>query len=411
MNFSSLIRQVRSRLSGSCPHDHPDHELVRLQDDALAPLKLPRGSVLHVDRSRTPRNGDLVWVELVRQESKERLVRRYSRHEGLVTLTVPAGDQPAIMRRSYEVAVLGVVDRRRSATCQLRSPRARPLPAPGQPVRIDPPTTRLAALILGMARGRRSGSAARRLDGRAVLQRRPAGPAGVARSRREGSPALAAGILWRCGGSAAGVALLLLACTGGPAVVPRQPRTEDPSARPPWRFDTVASAGLPGGAMPFSGFWGVRADNDAPSPPHVLCENGAAAFAALSLGDAIYTDVALSARLKLVPERTSQTAGLIFRVQDKDNYYILGLDSLAGRIALSRYAGGRLSDIKDGPASVMTDQWLQLRLEARGNRLQGFLNGQLVVDGIDDTYTTGRVGLWTKADSVACFDDVDATAP
>ena len=157
--------------------------------------------------------------------------------------------------------------------------------------------------------------------------------------------------------------------------------------------------------------WGLRSADDSPSPPHGLCENRTAAFAALSLGDAIYTDVGLSARLKLVPERSTQTAGLIFRVQDKDNYYILSLDRLAGRIALSRYAGGRLSGIKDGPAPVTTDQWLQLRAEARGDRLQGFLNGQLVIDVTDDTYKTGKVGLWTKADSVACFDDVDATTP
>ena len=163
--------------------------------------------------------------------------------------------------------------------------------------------------------------------------------------------------------------------------------------------------------MPFSGSWGVRAEDDAPSPPHALCENGRSAFAALSLADAIYTDVALSARLKVIPGSASRTAGLLFRVQDKDNYYVLGVDTLENSIALSKYADGRLSGIRDSPASVRTDQWLQLGVEARGNRLQGFLNGQLVVDGIDDTYKSGKVGLWTKADSVACFDDVDAKAP
>jgi hypothetical protein len=41
-----------------------------------------------------------------------------------------------------------------------------------------------------------------------------------------------------------------------------------------------------------------------------------------------------------------------------------------------------------------------------GNRVRGFLNGQLVVEASDDTYQRGRVGVWTKADSVTCFDDI-----
>jgi len=49
------------------------------------------------------------------------------------------------------------------------------------------------------------------------------------------------------------------------------------------------------------------------------------------------------------------------------------------------------------------------RLEVVGDTLRGFLNGQLVVEASDSTFRAGRVGLWTKADSVTCFDDVVLT--
>ena len=51
----------------------------------------------------------------------------------------------------------------------------------------------------------------------------------------------------------------------------------------------------------------------------------------------------------------------------------------------------------------------ELRVEVRGDRLRGFLNGELVVEATDATYSAGKVGLWTKADSVTCFDDVSVT--
>jgi len=72
-------------------------------------------------------------------------------------------------------------------------------------------------------------------------------------------------------------------------------------------------------------------------------------------------------------------------------------------------AGGRRSGMKDGSAKVAQGQWQELRLEVSGDRLRGSLNGQLIVEAADAAYKAGRVGLWTKADSVTCFDDVVVT--
>ncbi len=71
-----------------------------------------------------------------------------------------------------------------------------------------------------------------------------------------------------------------------------------------------------------------------------------------------------------------------------------------------KYAGGNRTDIKDGTGKAVAGQWQELRVEATGDRLRGFLDGELVVETTDATYKAGRVGLWTKADSVTCFDDL-----
>ncbi|MDP9251511.1 MAG: DUF1080 domain-containing protein, partial [Chloroflexota bacterium] len=89
--------------------------------------------------------------------------------------------------------------------------------------------------------------------------------------------------------------------------------------------------------------------------------------------------------------------------------YILRANALEGNVNLYKYAGGQRSGIKDGGAKVTAGQWQELRLQISGDRLRGFLNGQLVVEATDGTYKAGRVGLWTKADSVTCFDDVVVT--
>jgi hypothetical protein len=96
---------------------------------------------------------------------------------------------------------------------------------------------------------------------------------------------------------------------------------------------------------------------------------------------------------KPISGRVDQAAGIIFHMQDKDNYYILRANALEGNTNLYKYVGGRRSILKEGSAQVASGQWQELRLEANGNYLRGFLNGQLVVETSDDTFAAGKVGL------------------
>jgi Domain of Unknown Function (DUF1080) len=175
-----------------------------------------------------------------------------------------------------------------------------------------------------------------------------------------------------------------------------------------WTFEEASAGDLPAGAQVFSGSWAVRAEADAPSPPNALCQTGQAEFPALALGDAVYADLTMSARFKPISGSVDQAAGLLFRIQDQANYYILRANALEGNVNLYLYRDAHRSLIKEGSAQVAGGQWQELRLEAQGNHFRGYLDGRPVVEATDDTYQAGQVGLWTKADSVTCFDDVEA---
>ncbi|MBJ6749463.1 family 16 glycoside hydrolase [Geomonas anaerohicana] len=161
----------------------------------------------------------------------------------------------------------------------------------------------------------------------------------------------------------------------------------------------------------FSGTWAVKAESDAPSPSHALCQTGSARFPAIVLSDKVFADVTVSTRFKPVSGNEDRAAGIIFRIQDQDNFYILRANALEDNVNIYRYVGGARQAIKEGAGKVPSGTWQELRVEVKGNDIRGYLNGKLVVEARDDTFRGGGIGLWTKADSVTCFDDVKATAP
>ena len=203
---------------------------------------------------------------------------------------------------------------------------------------------------------------------------------------------------------------LITIAGSGRAIVRYQ--SEDVSTPEPlaWRFDDIEEGAQPDGSEILSetrfGGWAARAEADAPSTPNALCQTGVGEFPSIALSDAVLDDLVMTTRFKPVSGRLDQAAGVIFRVQDANNYYILRANALEGNVNLYKYASGRRSLIKEGSARVNSGTWQELQVKVVGNRFTGLLNGVPVVEASDNDYVAGRVGLWTKADSVTCFDDV-----
>jgi len=140
-----------------------------------------------------------------------------------------------------------------------------------------------------------------------------------------------------------------------------------------------------------------------------------ARFPVAVLNDVTAADVDLSVRFRPVSGRVDQAAGLVWRFQDEDNYYVVRANARENNVVLYKVEGGRRTDLPlrgEGrtygkPAQVPSGRWSTLRVVASGNVFEVYLNGAKLYEVEDSTFTNaGKVGLWTKADSVTDFDDL-----
>jgi hypothetical protein len=122
-------------------------------------------------------------------------------------------------------------------------------------------------------------------------------------------------------------------------------------------------------------------------------------------------DLRLSVKCKAVSGRIDQACGLAFRYRDPENYYVARANALEDNVRLYQVKDGRRNQFASWSGSVSAGQWHELRVEARGIRIEVFWEGEAVIDTEDRTFQeAGRVGLWTKADSLTFFDDLAVEA-
>jgi len=204
----------------------------------------------------------------------------------------------------------------------------------------------------------------------------------------------------------AALVLFLAGCGSGQSGSQSNSGPQEFFTQESWNFDEDSPGDPPADAEGFSGTWEVRPDSDAPTEPNALCQTEEAQFPALALSDEEYTDLALTTSFKPISGEEDQAAGLIFRVQDEGNYYIVRANALEDNAAIFKYVNGRRSEIASEATDVEPGEWQELRVEATGNNIRALLGKKEVVEATDEEFTSGRVGLWTKADSVTCFDSV-----
>jgi hypothetical protein len=161
--------------------------------------------------------------------------------------------------------------------------------------------------------------------------------------------------------------------------------------------------------------WTVENDETAPSKSKVLKQSGRATYPLLLKNDTSIKDGFVEIKFKAVAGSQDRAAGVVWRAKDANNYYVTRANALEDNVVLYKTVNGVRSPLdvvgrKGGygiDIPVPANTWHSLRIDFKGSRFSVSFNGKQLFEVEDSTFEdAGKVGLWTKADSVTLFDEI-----
>lgn len=186
--------------------------------------------------------------------------------------------------------------------------------------------------------------------------------------------------------------------------------------RKEYYFDDDKDGDLPRGCqMAFtgkgeSGRWVVKKIEHAPSADNVVVQikldDTDYRFPLLILDGVSYKDAMAFVKFRAISGDVDQAGGLVFRYKDSKNYYVLRANAKENNVRLYKVVNGSREQIGGKDLKVKSNEWHLLKVIYKGDKMQCFFNNAKVIEATDDTFDSGSVGLWTKADSYTFFDDL-----
>ncbi len=199
-----------------------------------------------------------------------------------------------------------------------------------------------------------------------------------------------------------------------------------------WAFDQYQPGEHVMGMEMAASNWIAKEDPTAPSKPmvygQVAHQQRSDVMPAALYAGGIYADFSVAASIRLLPGSTERAGGLIFRQYDLENYYLMEVSASTGKVAIHKVVDGVSQPLvnKTEPGlegqtpapedeaglkpvavfDVRRGDWYRIKVECKGSKITGYLNGEAVVALEDSATMNGRIGLWTRGDTIAHFDDL-----
>jgi hypothetical protein len=133
-------------------------------------------------------------------------------------------------------------------------------------------------------------------------------------------------------------------------------------------------------------------------------------FPRLLLRDSAFTDVHVKVRCSMRGGSTDRACGILWRAKDSDNYYVARANALEDNVNFYRVVANDRQQVGGTGTPVSSNDWHTLEAFMEGTHVRVVWDGHEVFAGDDATFPAGgKVGVWTKADSVTAFDDLEVT--
>jgi hypothetical protein len=118
----------------------------------------------------------------------------------------------------------------------------------------------------------------------------------------------------------------------------------------------------------------------------------------------------ISVRFEGISGRIDQGAGILFNLKQNGDYLTVRANPLENNLVLWKFEKGRRSSVKwIRNTPTPTRQWHDLKVRIAGPKVEGYLDGKLYLEHTLAEPVSGRIGLWSKADSHMYFDDYTVT--
>ena len=129
-------------------------------------------------------------------------------------------------------------------------------------------------------------------------------------------------------------------------------------------------------------------------------------FPLLIYDQEVFSDFTLTTRFKTVSGAAEQMAGVAFRLQDEKNYYVVRASSLGNTFRFYKVVNGERGQWIGPQVEIPKGAWRELTVQCKGNEIRCGLDGKELIPPLTDTsFGRGKIGFWTKSDSVSCFVD------
>ena len=133
---------------------------------------------------------------------------------------------------------------------------------------------------------------------------------------------------------------------------------------------------------------------------------------AVAQGVDSFQDGEIGMRFKLIDGALDQCAGILFNLKNNGDYLTVRFNAKEDNLVLWTFNQGKRSFVKKGAEDMplKMKQWYSMRIVVRGTKLEGYLNGKKLLDYTLPESVSGKVGFWSKTDSVTYFDDFTVKA-
>jgi len=119
----------------------------------------------------------------------------------------------------------------------------------------------------------------------------------------------------------------------------------------------------------------------------------------------------ISVRFMMVGGTLDRCAGILFNVKPNGDYLAVRFNGTEDNVVLWTFNNGKRSFVKRGAENVPLElgTWHELRVSVHGTRLEGYLDGKLNLEFTLQQPVSGKIGLWSKTDSMTEFTDFTVT--